>query len=482
MTSKRAQFPQPPPNDLTGTPPGPRLPRHLLGSWWLLREHDLLGRCRRRYGEVFSLNMWPLGFMVVVADPDEVKRIFTGDPDVFHAGEGNAVTEPVAGPESVLLLDGEPHLQRRKLMLPPFHGERLGVYGDLIAEITDQQIEGWQPDTEFAIHPAMQAITLSVILRAVLGVEDAARRAELERLMPRLINSPALLWPFLQYDLGPHSPWRRFLALRDRIDVLLFEEIQFKRDDPDLAEREDILSLLLQARDEQGEPMGDSELRDQLVTLLLAGHETSATALAWAFERLLRTPAVLERLRTKLTEGDGEYLDCVIKETMRSRPIIGQAIRRLSAPISVAGYNVPAGTFLVASTILLHSDPRLYPEPQTFRPERFEDGRTDPYSWIPFGGGVRRCLGASFAMLEMRIVLRRVLERCELSAPDSRPERARRRFVTYPPDRGAWVFLHERQGREPSAAGRLTDRLALRSGRAEDYPSERSRKSFREAC
>ena len=446
MNTQRAALPQAAPEDLTGTPPGPRLPRHLLGSWWLLREQDLLERCRRRYGDVFSLNMWPLGFMVVVADPAEVKRIFTGDPDVFHAGEGNAVTEPVAGPESVLLLDGERHLQRRKLMLPPFHGERLGVYGNLIAEITNKQIERWRPDTEFAIHPAMQAITLNVILRAVLGVEDAARRAELEKLMPRLISSPALLWPFLQHDLGRRSPWRRFLALRDRVDSLLLEEIEIKRDDPDLAEREDILSLLLQARDERGEPMGDSELRDQLVTLLLAGHETSATALAWAFERLLRTPAVLAHLRSKLADGDEDYLDCVIKESMRSRPIIGQAIRRLSAPTSVAGYKVPAGAFLTVSTILLHSDPRLYPEPQSFRPERFEDGRTDPYSWIPFGGGVRRCLGASFAMLEMRIVLRRVLECCELSAPDTQPERARRRFVTYPPNRGARVYLHKLRG------------------------------------
>ena len=443
MSTQRAPFPQAPPPDLTGTPPGPRLPRHLLGAWWLAREHDLLGRCRRRYGDVFSLNAWPLGFMVVIADPKEVKRVFTGDPEVMHAGQGNAVTQPVAGPESVLLLDEERHLRTRKLMLPPFHGERLGGYAKLIAEITDEEIERWRLQSEFPIHPSMQAITLKVILRAVFGINDAGRRAELERLIPKLINSPALLWPFLQYNLGPRSPWRRFLDLRDRVDAILFDEIERRRMDSDLSAREDILSLLLLARDERGNPMGDAELRDQLITLLLAGHETSATALAWTFERLLHNPAVLARLRQRLSEGDEDYLDCTIKESLRSRPIIGVAMRQLTAPMSVGEYRVPAGTFLAASMILLHSDPDLYPDPDSFRPERFEDKRANPYTWIPFGGGVRRCLGASFAMFEMRIVVSRVLKRCELSA-SGRPERPRRRFVTYPPAGGARVVLKRR--------------------------------------
>jgi cytochrome P450 len=446
-TSKRvdrAPFPQPAPSGLAGIPPGPRLPRHLLGAQWLLREHRLLERCRRRYGDVFSLRMWPLGLLVVVCEPAEIKRIFTGDPEIVQAGEGNAVTEPVAGPESVLLLDGKRHLHTRKLMLPSFHGERIQAYGDLIGEIAAAEIDRWPVGTPFPIHPSMQTITLRVILRAVFGIEDVARRIELERLIPELINSPALLWPVLQYDLGPRSPWRRFLALREEVDAILFDELARRRSDPDLAERGDILSMLLQARDEEGEAMGDWELRDQLVTLLLAGHETTATALAWSFERILRNPAVLGRLRVALAEGDEDYLDCVIKESLRSRPIIPYAMRRLAEPMEIGGYTVPAGAFVGSSTILTHSRADLYPDPEAFRPERFEDGGADTYTWIPFGGGVRRCLGASFATFEMKVILRHVLDRCELAVPDQKPERPVRRFVTYPPNRGARVVLQRR--------------------------------------
>jgi len=434
---------------MSGAPPGPRLPRHFLGAQWLLNEHHLLERCRRRYGDVFSLKMWPLGLLVVVCDPAEIKRVFTGDPDVLQAGEGNAVTEPVAGPESVLLLDGKRHLHTRKLMLPSFHGERIKVYGELIGEIADAEIDRWPLQAAFPVHASMQAITLRVILRAVFGIEDVARRAELERLIPKLIGSPALLWPVLQYDLGAWSPWRRFLALRDEVDAILFDEIARKRSDPRLALHDDILSLLLQARDENGEAMSDGELRDQLVTLLLAGHETTATALAWTFERLLRNPVTLGRLQNALTDGDEEYLECVIKESLRSRPIIPYAMRRLTAPLAIGGYTVPAGAFVGCSTILTHSHPDLYPAPDAFRPERFEDKGADTYTWIPFGGGVRRCLGASFATFEMKVILRHVLDRCELTAPDSTPERPRRRFVTYPPNRGARIVLQRRRASSP---------------------------------
>ncbi len=418
--------------------------------WWLLREHDLLERCRRRYGDVFSLNAWPFGSIVMVGDPREAKRIFTGDPSVLHAGEGNSFTLPVAGPESILLLDEQRHMERRKLMLPPFHGERLGVYGESIEQLADEEIDRWSPGEEFPIHPAMQAITLRVIMRVVLGVEDARRAAELERLLPKLIHSPALLWPILQRDLGARSPWRRFLALRDRVDGLLYQEIERKRNDPKLSEREDILSLLIQARDEHDHEMSDGELRDQLVTLLLAGHETSATALAWSFERLVRNQAVLARLQDTLAQGEEDYLECVIKETLRSRPVVGVAMRRLTATTALGRYTLPADTLLCVSTILMHTHPDIYPEPQRFRPERFEDKHNEPYTWIPFGGGIRRCLGASFATLEMKIVLRRVLERFELSAPRSKPEAPRRRFITYAPEHGARVRLLSRLDAERS--------------------------------
>jgi cytochrome P450 family 135 len=435
----------PAPTDISAAPPGPRRQRHLLGAHWLLAEHDLFERCRRRYGSVFSLRMWPVGFLVVLSDPVEIKRVFTGDPDQLRAGEGNSVMEPVAGPESVLLLDGKRHLNRRKLMLPPFHGERMGVYADLIGEIADEEIERWPIGEPFPSHVSMQRITLRVILRAVLGIEDATRGAELERLLPELLSSPALLWPFLQRDMGARSPWRRFVALRERVDAMLFEEIDRKRSDPALAEREDILSMLLGAREENGEAMSDEELRDQLVTLLLAGHETTAASLAWLFERVLRTPAVYARVRAAAAENDDKYLDCLIKEGMRLRPVVPLAVRQVTAPFPVGGYTVPAGSLLACSMILTHSRSDLYPEPDALRPERFMENAPDTYTWIPFGGGTRRCIGASFATLEMKVILRRVFSRCELEAPDAKPERPRRRFVTYPPNRGARVVLRSRR-------------------------------------
>jgi cytochrome P450 len=417
----------------------------LLGALWLLLERQTVERCQRRYGNVFSLRIWPLGLLVVVSDPTEIKRLFTADPTTVTAGGGNAVAMPLAGRRSILLLDGDSHLRQRKLMLPAFHGERLGVYKERILEITDATIDGWPLGSEFPIHAAMQSITLKVILDAIFGVEDAARRARLEQLVPRLANSPALLWPPLQRDLGRWSPWRRFLALREKVDSLLYEEIERKRRDPDLDERDDVLSVLIQARDENDEAMGNEELRDQLMTLLLAGHETSATALAWAVERLLRNQAVLSRLQTELAAGDETYLDCVIKESLRSRVVFPYAIRQLQAPFEIGGYSVPAGAFVGTSTRLVHSRPDLYPDPDAFRPERFEGRAAETYSWVPFGGGTRRCLGAAFATFEMKTVLRRVVERCDLVVPAAKAERAKQRFVIYVPAQGARVVLQHRR-------------------------------------
>jgi cytochrome P450 len=409
----------------------------------------LLERCRQRYGNVFSLKLWPLGLLVVVCEPTEIKRIFTSDPDHAEAGAGNALVEPLTGPDSILVLDGARHLHTRRLMLPSFHGERIRVYGELIDEIAEAEIDSWPLDKPFPIHIPMQTITLRVILRAVFGIEDIERRGEFERLIPKLMTSPALIWPPLGRDFGPYSPRRRFVALREDVDTLLFEEIERRRDEPGLEERDDVLSMLILARDEDGEGMNDYELRDQLITLLLAGHETTATALAWTFERLLRNPSVLDRLRDELAEGDEEYLECTIKESLRSRPIIPYALRRLAGPMDIAGYSVPSGSFVGASTILAHGRPDLYPEPDAYRPERFLDGGADTYTWIPFGGGVRRCIGATFATFEMKVILKRVLDRCEFAAPDSKPERPVRRFVTYRPSRGARVVLRERR---PAAA------------------------------
>ena len=457
---RRARFPMPAPPDMSGAPPGPRVQRHILGVRWLLTEHALLERCRERYGDVFSLKAWPLGLLVIVCDPDEIKRIFTGDPNTLQAGEGNSVLEPITGPQSVLLLDGEEHLHRRKLMLPSFHGERMSAYGGLIEDIANNEIDAWPLRTVFPVHPSMQRITLRVILRAVFGIENAVRMGELERLIPGLLGSPALVWPILQHDLGPGSPWRRFRVTRGAVDAILLAQIARTREDPDLAQRSDVLSLLLQARDEDGQQMSDPELRDQLMTLLLAGHETTATALAWTFERVLRTPQVLERLRATLAEGEDDYLECTIKESLRSRPVVNYAMRRLTAPMMVSGYTVPAGSFLGTSIILTHNHPGLYPNPQRFDPDRFADKRIDTYTWVPFGGGIRRCLGAAFATYEMKTILKAILDRCELTAPEQKPERSRRRLVTYVPNRGARVVL---QRRVPTRRrGRALDRSSSR--------------------
>jgi cytochrome P450 len=434
------------------SPPGPRLPRHLLGAWWLLDEPSLLERCRRRYGDVFTLNCWPFDDrLVAICDPAEIKRVFTADSNVVRAGEGNTFLEDVTGPESVLLLDGDRHLHRRKLMLPSFHGERIGAYGELMRQITDAEIDRWPVGRAFPSHTSMQSITLQVILRAVFGIENAARMSELERLIPGLLGSIVLVMPQLQRDLWPGSPWRRFTATRDAVDAILFDEMARKRADPNLAERSDVLSMLLEATDEDGEHMTDAELRDQLVTLLLAGHETTATALAWTFERLTRNPQVLARLRATLAENDEDYLECVIKESLRSRPVVSYAMRRTTEPFSVGGYTAPAGAYLGTSVVLTHKNPKLYPDPQLFRPERFADKRTDTYAWVPFGGGTRRCLGAAFATYEMKVVLRRVVERCELTTPEQKPERAKRRFVTFVPNRGARVVLEKRTALSGSA-------------------------------
>ncbi len=443
-TAKSVKFPMLAPTEMAGAPPGPRLQRHLLGAWWLLREHDLLERCRRRYGDVFSLKAWPFGLLVVICDPVEAKRVFTSDSSQLRAGEGNSVLEPILGPQSVLLLDTDEHMHRRKLMLPAFHGERIAVYRQLMREIADAEIDRWPTNESFASHVAMQRITLRVILRAVFGIEDAARMSELERLLPKLLGSPALLLPILQVDLGRRSTWGSFLATREAVDRILFDEIARRRVDSRLDERSDVLSMLLGARDEHGERMSDGELRDQLMTLLLAGHETTATALAWTLERLTRNPQVLSRLKAALTDSQEEYLEWVIKESMRSRPVVSYAMRYVSEPVEVGGYTVPAEAFLGTSIILAHSHPEQYPEPDVFRPERFSDKGADTYSWVPFGGGVRRCLGASFVMYEMKVVLRRILERCEIATTEQEPERPKRRMVTFVPAHGAQITLTRR--------------------------------------
>ncbi|HKG66840.1 MAG TPA: cytochrome P450 [Solirubrobacteraceae bacterium] len=412
------------------TLPGPRLPRPVAGVRFLATEHRMLARYRRRYGDIFAVKVWPFDPLVVVGDPAEVKRIFRGDPAQLHAGEGNQVLGPVVGPRSVLVLDEQEHLRTRKMLLPPFHGARMRVYGDVMREEAEAEMATWPLGTEFPLLGAMQRLTLRIILRTVFGVEQGTRMAELERALIRLMGRGAqiMLVPLLQRDYGPGSPQRRFEEARLEVDELLFAEIARRRREPDGT---DVLSMLLQA----DEPPTDAELRDHLITLLLAGHETTATTLAWTFERLVRHPEALARAST----GDEAYIDAVVQESQRLRPVITYVMRTLQAPMTVGGHEVPAGATLGTSITLMHRRADLYPQPLAFRPERFLEAKPETYTWVPFGGGVRRCLGASFASFEMRQVLDVVLSSRRLTAADPRPERYRRRGITFVPGRGAAV-------------------------------------------
>ena len=427
-------------------PPGSKLPAIAQAIRYVRAPLGFLTQLQRRHGDVFSVSFPYFGKVVYVADPALVKAVFTGAPEQFHAGEANAtVLEPALGPNSVLTLDDAPHMQQRKLLLPPFHGERIERYGELMREVTLSEMESWPVGEPFALRRHTQRITLAVIMRAVFGVHDGERLARFEGLIETFASrvNAITAFPMLRRNLGRWSPWPRFLRAREALDEFIYEEIALRRSEVESGEEghDDVLSLLLSARHDDGSPMSDEELRDELVTVLGAGHETTATALAWAMERLLRTPRALQALRESLAAGDEDYLDATIKETLRARPVIVDVARKLTAPASIGGYELPAGTFVMPAIAAMHYREDLFPNPEEFRPERFLGGKPDTYVWIPFGGGVRRCIGAAFAEYEMRIVLRAILERAELSAPDPKPEKAKVRNITLAPGKGTLVSL-----------------------------------------
>ena len=432
-----------------GLPPGPRLPEAIQTVRWAVRPVPFMERCLREHGEHFTVRLAALGEVVFLAGPEAVQRVFTAAPGLVRAGEGNQILEPVVGPRSVLLLDGPAHLRERRMLLPAFHGRRVAEYSSVIAGVADRHIDRWPLGRRFALRPRMQAITLEVIMRAVFGVEAAPALARLGRVLAGMLDAATghplvTMVPGLRLDLGPLSPWGRFKRARADFDALVLAEIRGRRERTE-APGADVLSLLLEARDEQGRPMTDAEVRDELATLLVAGHETTATALAWALERLMRHPEALARLRHGVERGDDAYLDAVVKETLRLRPVLSIVIRRLAAAMEVDGYALPAGTNVAPCIYLTHRLERLYPDPAAFRPERFlapSAGAT--YAWIPFGGGSRRCLGAGFATLEMKEVLRAVVRRTRLSPATASPEGVRRRAVTLAPADDALAIMHER--------------------------------------
>ena len=398
----------------------------------------------RRYGDVFSSRFPIFGRVVYLADPALVKQVFTGDAKTFHAGEANTLALGDAlGEHSLLTLDEDRHLSQRKLLLPPFHGESVRRYTEVMAEATEREVATWPVGKEIQLRPRMQAITLDVILRAVFGVRDDERMDLFRERIPPLGEATSVLnWlPFMDRDLGGITPAARFRRALAAVDELIYAEIADRRADPEGEDRDDVLSLLLRARHEDGSPMTDTELRDELMTLLTAGHETTATGLAWAFERLLRNPRVLERLTSSL--DDDEYVEAVVKETLRVRPVIVDVARKLTRETEIAGWRLPAGTLVLPAIAVLHARPDLYESPAEFRPERFIDGAAESYAWIPFGGGLRRCIGASFAQVEMKTVLREVLRRVRLRAPSQRPERGVIRHVTVVPGRGARATVSE---------------------------------------
>ncbi len=432
-------------------PPGSRVPGLLNAVRFARDPVGFLEQQRRRYGNTFGLNFPAYGRLVYFAEPALIKQIFAGDPDVFHAGEANGrALEPLVGNFSLLTLDGQNHMSQRKLLLPAFHGERVRRYGQLMEEIADAEVERWPLHEPFPLRPRMQAITLEVILRAVFGVRGEERLQRFRTLLPKMAEgSGVVMWvPFLRRNLGPWSPWVRFHRMLGEVDALVYDEIRSRRADPDAEERDDVLSMLLQARHEDGSPMSDRELRDELITLLTAGHETSATALAWAFERLVRTPHALARLRAEIDDGDEQYLDAVVKETLRVRPVVVDVARVVKRDVKVGDWEIAAGTVVVPAIALVQIRPDLFPDPHEFRPERFLDEEGKPgdsaYSWIPFGGGVRRCLGAAFAQFEIKVVLRSVLRRAQLRAADPAPERQRTRHVTAVPGHDSMVVMDER--------------------------------------
>jgi cytochrome P450 family 135 len=416
-------------------PPGPRAPRAAQVAAWLAQPLWFASECRARYGDAFTVRIEARPW-VMLADPAAIRDVFTAPADLVHAGDANEILRPALGPSSVLLLDGAEHMHQRKLMLPAFHGRRIEAYRQIMVEATERALRSWPAGEPLSLRPHTQAITLEVIVRAVFGVRAGPAHDRLRALlsdgMDRLVRVRTLL---LMAAFGPHHPrilglFRRELAA---VDAELYRLIAERRAAPDLEERDDVLSTLLLARDEHGRGLSDAELRDELMTLLMAGHETTANSLAWAFERLSRLPGALERVA-----ADPAYAEAAVRETLRLRPVIALVARRLTREAELGGLRLPAGAVVTPCILLVHRRADVYPEPDAFRPERFLEKAPGTYTWIPFGGGIRRCLGATFAQMEMNVVLRTIASRVTLE-PVGAPEPVRRRAIALVPARGAEV-------------------------------------------
>jgi len=434
-------------------PPGPSMPSALQMAGFWTRPLAFLERCRDRYGKRFTIRLPATPPFVMVSDPDEVKQVFTAPPDVLRPGQGARVLEPLVGRNSVLLLDEDAHMEQRKLMLPAFHGERMELLTGLMEEVTAEELAAIPRDEPLALHPRAQELTLKIILRAVFGLDPGPRFDALcDRLgeMLEFGDKPISLVPpkpesritALAERVGPFAA---FVRTQEEVDEILFGLIAERRAEG--GDRADVLAMLLEATHEDGSPMSEEEIRDELMTLLIAGHETTATTLAWALQQLVHWPAVLDRLVAEIDAGsDDAYLTATIRETLRHRPVLPNVAPRFVAQrVTIGDWTYEPGCALVPNAYLVHHDADLYPDPYAFRPERFLDSSPGTYTWIPFGGGRRRCLGASFAMLEMKVVLRSLLGGCELRDSGEGVEVAQRRNITVRPVRGTRLVLGDRE-------------------------------------
>lgn len=442
-------------------PPTLPLPAPVQTLLWIRRPTTVMKLCRRRYGTAFRIELMPFA-LSLFSDPDSIRTIFASKSSDMHAGEVNRILRVVVGDSSVLLLDDDEHMRHRKLLMPSFHGERMRLYGETMAQITRKVMSAWPEDQAFSLHPHTQEITLQIILRTVFGAALGAQLDDLNRRIKRLLSAAeyrlafaTMIYLSKRPQLETKRPWLWLLGARNATDALLYRQIAQRRRDHSANTGSDVLAMLMQARDDAGEPMSDRELRDELMTALAAGHETTATALAWSVERILLHPPVYERLREELDAAGGmdatpetiaslPYLDATIKEVLRLRPVVPAVGRVLQRPMTIGGYDLPKGAAVGACIYLAHRNPDVYPEPEAFRPERFLGVPTDPVSWLPFGGGIRRCVGAQFALYEMKIVLATILAACDCQLAQRGPSRTGRRAVTLWPIGGTRITIKRR--------------------------------------
>jgi unspecific monooxygenase len=451
-------------------PPSPQIPRFIQRLQWVFNPLQLMETSAKTHGEFFTLRLTTENPLVFISNTQAIQAIFTTPAEYFDAGRGNKLIQPLVGENSLLLIDGETHQRQRKLLTPPFHGERMKAYAQIITHITKEVISNWEIGKLFSVRDSMQEISLRVILQAVFGLCEGERLTRLQKLLRSLLElsgsplrSAVTFFPILQIDLGAWSPWGIFLRQREEIHQLLYTEIQERRNNFD-SSRSDILTLMMSARDENGEAMTDVELRDELMTLLFAGHETTASALTWALYWIHHLPSVKEKLLTELNNVDENtdlnevsrlpYLTAVCQETLRIYPIAMITLPRMvKTPTTIMGYEFAPGTLLAPCIYLTHRRPDLYPEPEKFKPERFLERQYSQYEYIPFGGGNRRCIGMAFAMFEMKIVLATVLSNLELSLANHHPVKPIRRGITLAPSGGKWLVATGKRERVKIAVG-----------------------------